>query len=650
VRKTGVIPPSAPGAAARIVFAKAFDCHPEIDSWERYPAWADQMGAEAYFGGRAFCVRPGVHARMATLDLKSAYPFQMALLPDPVTVQTIPVEPEEFEGASGEAYFLDTFKGKYGILYVSGESFDDVMPAFRVHDAARNGRLRYVAGKFWDVPVTIPELVIGVLRGALRIDAVSRGVVMVGDPEKSFLRKGIGDFFAIKEDKSKEKALRDLAKLLANSTYGKLVEVRKGEYMIGGILPMRPFEERALVARSIARVFASSGEVRREECYWGDGEPQEERAWQAFRETVAFEGGFAQRPERAIGAYVDALDVAGVACAPGPVVPVAEYVRGHKEYSCGHYFMPLYGAQITGATSAMVGLMAHCIDAWQGDTDSCHAILPEGIDKIADLPGVPRYFEIMKEAGYPSPYVVKGVTYGGIPGMGALGIWEEECDTPSVESVLVRPKLYSHKFVGVEKAKRPWNPEGITFKQAKHGFAKFHSPHVESALKDTQVPREKRSERAAFERQRGLHEAMRELHESGTFAYATRRSPRRLKEAVKNGTEVGEFTSREMTMILSRDPNTWLDQDGVVRWIPEGKTREELENPSPPPEPVESLPPKSAAPPPREERQGVYGTVAPAHGTVVTGAGSGCPSGAGHGTIPEVRAVGVQESDANSTT
>lgn len=591
IRKNGVIPPSAPGASARIVFAKAFDAHPEMDTWSRYPAWADQMGCDAYFGGRAFCTEPGVHSRMATLDLKSAYPFQMSLLPDPVTVEMVLVEPKEY-GEGKQTDFVADFKGQYGVLYVRGEGLDDVMPAFRVHDAERAGRLKYVAGPFDQVAVTIPELVIGVLRGALRVDAIVRsptrnmaGVRMVGSAEHSFLRAGMRDFFGIKEDKENEQALRDMAKLLMNSAYGKLIEVKKGEFTVAEGFPMRRFVKKREVCGSIARIYASSG-LTDKETYWGDSEEEREHARGYYRR--AFEEPWAQQGDQspsagaadAVRSYVEALDSADVAAKGDDAVKIGHYLRSFKKYDCGQFFMPIYGAQITGATSAMVGLMAHVTGALQGDTDSVHVRLPEGVNKIGDLASKERYFQIMAEAGYPSPRMVRNADgklecVGGVPGLGKIGIWEEECPEPSVESVLVRPKLYSHLF----NAKPPEPRSGASdvgptpdpasppqeFKQAKHGFAKFHTPAVEAAHK-SRGTREERAKAANLERKRGLHAAMRELLESGVFEYATRRSPRRLREAIVHNLEVGEFTSREMKMVLARDPNTVTGVDGIVRW------------------------------------------------------------------------------------
>lgn len=552
VRKTGIIPPSAPGASARIMFAKAFDCHPDIEEWKRYPAWADQMGGDAYFGGRVFSTRPGIHERMATLDLKSAYPFQLSLVPDPVSVETRFVRERE-------GFNVDDWRGRYGVLYVSGESLDNVYPAFRVHDATRNGRLRYVAGPFANVAVTIPELVIGVLRGSLRVDRIHKGVVMLGSSDRSFLRAGVRAFFDIKENQEKAKALRDMAKLLANSAYGKLIEVQSQDYLVAEAFPMARFTKRGEVCASIAHVFAGGGPSLAdcEDVYWGEDLPQRARAQRAYAdEREAFSGSADERGPLAVAWYTQALALTGAPREPG-LVSVAQYLQGFRTFKAGQFFMPLYAAQVTGATSAMVGLMASCLGALQGDTDSVHVQLPLGVARITQLDGYARYFEIMRAAGYESPREAK-----------RLGSWEEETPEPSTESLLARTKLYSHRFA-----------DG-TYKQAQHGISKFHSPELDAVQKGRAfsdvgtrdvvhgATRDERVKLAKRIRASALHEAIRALIVYGRFSYSSRPSPRKLREAVAQGRTVGEFVSRPMDLTLAADPNTTRDAHGSVRWKP----------------------------------------------------------------------------------
>ena len=554
IDRNGIIPQSAPGAAAKVVFSRAFDEHPGEDQWGRYPAYADKMGCAAYYGGRSFCVRPGVHSRMTVLDLKSAYPFQMSLLPDPVTVVMKGVKPRD-------KFDLDTWRGKYGVLYVDGEATDDLIPAFRIRDE-ENKRLRYVAGKFENIAVTIPELVIGHVRGALRISKIRRGVVMLGSAHASFLRAGMREYFRIKEDSRLEKSLRDMAKLLANATYGKLVEVAVVELLIAGQIPVPQFAAVELVAPSIIQLYAECGPTDKlDKIYFGANTALRDRAVAVYlRFIAALDEKTEMRPLAAVVAYVQALISVGEPVSQPGLVRLDDYVRAHRRYRCGRYFLPLYAAQITGATSAMLGLMAHCTDAWQGDTDSVHVRLSDDISTAYDHPGFTRYFELMDAAGYTSPRLMSPEPGARSPepvdGIESLGSWTEETPEPSVESVLVRPKLYSHRM-----------PDG-TYKQAKHGFAKYHTPEIDVVLHDTSLSPEDRQETAGKIRKQALHEAMLEIVGGTTHTYRTRKSPRRLREALATGKQVGEFVSRVVSVSMVRDPNTYIDTSGRNRWKP----------------------------------------------------------------------------------
>jgi DNA polymerase type B, organellar and viral len=549
VRKTGVIPPSAPGASARMVFAKAFDCHPDLKEWKRYPAWADQMGCASYYGGRSFCRKPGIWRRMKSFDLKSAYPAVMAQLPDPVTVRMSRVSEGRF--------VPEWYRGRFGVLCISGCENNDTMPAFRTHDASQGGRLKYVAGPFERAWVTIPEIVIGHLRGTLTVSHVHDGVVMVGSSEKSFIRAGIAEFFRIKEDARNERALQNMGKLLANSLYGKFIEVTCVDYLVGEEIVMQVFLARAEVARSIALIFACSGLQPADRLYWGESEGVQKLARHEYRRVAEKLVIPTERDAatNAIYAYVEALAVAGEP-STGATTSVGRYVASHKHYKCGQYFFPLYASQITGLTSAEVGLMAECLDAWQGDTDSVHYPLPEGVPSGDLLPGFERYFAIMAEAGYLAPRRTADGSFKNpiLEESPILGCWEDETPAPSEESLLIRPKLYSHRF-----------PDG-GFKQAKHGFAKFHTPEVETVLRDMSLGRDERIKKANRIRAGEQHRAMRAVYEKGYFEYMTRPAPLKLRTAIKSGRNPGQFESRLMKMMATTDPNNYLGEDGFVHW------------------------------------------------------------------------------------
>lgn len=522
VRASGIIPPSAPGAAARIVFARAFDLHPEIEEWKRPPRWADQLGCDSYRGARVFCRKRCITSGMVSFDIKSAYPYVTAILPDPVTAT--------FRGDIPERFRVEDYLGKWGVLTVDGVSLEDGVPALRVLDE-KHKRLKYVAGRFKNITATIPEIVIGVVSGTLQIDRVRGGVIVEGSSERSFLRRGMLDFFRIKNDPANEPALQQMAKLEANATYGKLIEVSALEFAVAESLPIPEFLEAEGVCSTIARIFAGGGPAELDS---KDYACEQTRA--IYADLMSEARGALDPSVEAVQAYIEALTCSGEKDT-GKTVVLADYMRSHTVYRCGQYFLPLWASQITGYTSAIVGLMARSVGALQGDTDSVHVpvTLPGSsrpfFDGLAlkkdrhirdvNLPGFSNYEATLARAGYGEV----------IPECPELGQWFCEMNEPSVESILVRTKVYSHKLA-----------DG-SFKQAKHGFTAF--------------PRSGEM----------LHEAMRELVETGSTKYETKETPTRLRTAVKNGSQVGEFTSHSVEVLLRPDPNI-VERGGRFFWRP----------------------------------------------------------------------------------
>jgi hypothetical protein len=520
VRRTGIVPPSAPGAAARIAFAKAHDLHPEKASWRRYPAWADQLGCDAYRGGRAFCARPGKHSSVSVWDIKSAYPYAMTQLPDPVTLRCERVPDTEWN-ESNVANSLERWRGKFGVLVIDGEGKDPVYPALRCHDE-RRGRLRGVYGRFTGLAATIPEVLIGVADGSLRVDRISNGVVMEGSSEKSFLRAAMLDFFAIKDNPENESALRGMGKLLANATYGKLIEVQYNQHWIDSDVMCPDFVNLDQIALVLAKLYAETPE-----------EEYDDRASALI--------------ERWTNHRIECEELLCIGCGgeetrAGAAIPLRVRMQSHKRYRCGQFFMPLYAAQITGLTSGSLGLMARCTGAAQGDTDSVHV--------IGDRPyGIAHFYDIMNEAGYEWPR--KG-----------LGRWTLETPEPSEESLCARVKLYSHRLPDTdeirqireqlsqctdedERLKLRLKFDSLKYKQAKHGFSKYPGGAEE------------------------LHEAIRDVVNGTSHKYVTKPSPRKIREAIMRDLPVGEFVSREITVEAGIDPNTRI-RGGVCNWKPIG--------------------------------------------------------------------------------
>lgn len=598
LRKGGIIPPSAPSASIRIMQAKAWTCHPELKEYRRYPAWADRWGCRAYYGGRSFAIRPGVHEGLQVIDLVSAYAAALAGLPDPVTVAMEAVKPSR-------DFDVRAWRGLYGVLEVDGESTDDAAPPFRVHE---DERLRYIAGKFERECLTIPEIVIGVLRGALRIDRIRGGVVMRRSKhnDRSYYLAGIREFFQLKESNTKGTPLYSVGKLLLNGGYGKLYECNRGDFPIPIAVKMPHFAEGDRIAESIALIYSRLGPLGGTDkplggVYWGENEAQKRQAYLYYSSELRAKPWMqgTARATAAVVAYVNALkraklrvepvrDKQGRAVTSGEKLPdlsIRAFLRQHKRYSCGSHFAPLYASQITGLTSAKLGLMAACLDAHTvcGDTDSIAfkaTVKIRTTEDLSKLEGFRRYNELLDEAGYPSPRLEHGKWVGVIaPGAGIdkLGSWELETPEPSVEALVVRPKVYSLRF-----------SDG-SFKQAFHSFAKYHSPEIDKILNakyrspeidkilndrtlssDERAKRArlKRAELAKLKRAELLHEHMRDLIEqNATVEYDTRPSPTRLRQWILSNSRESPatFASRHIKVKRTPIPHTTETPDGV-RW------------------------------------------------------------------------------------
>lgn len=374
IRSDGTIPASAPGAAAKIAFQKAFDIE-GLKTWSRPPKWVSQFGLDAYAGGRVFCRKSGLVTDLTVLDITSAYPDAMRWLPDPARCEYVRVKPGLFH--------VEQFRGKWGTLTISGCGIDPHFPALRIHDPVHN-RLRYVYGSFQQITATIPEIMLGVASGRLLVDQVHDGVIMVGTADTSFLRIYVEMVFRIKEENERDTPLYLIAKLLMNSLYGKLIEVREvirsplgmdGMYLIPNWLDLTDPE----FVKQLREIYITDGIAGLNEF------------WECNSDLAVNE----QQPEVLLKEAISA-----------------------NEFAAGHYFLPLHAANVTGFVSAKLGLAAWATDALQGDTDSIFTTTPD----------LDAYYQVMARAGYPAPET----------GLGSFGL-----DIDGVSGVLVKTKMYS---------------------------------------------------------------------------------------------------------------------------------------------------------------------------------------------------------------
>jgi len=142
-----------------------------------------------------------------------------------------------------------------------------------------------------------------------------------------------------------------------------------------------------------------------------------------------------------------------------------------------------------------------------------------------------------------------------------MGIWDLKTPRPSSESILVRPKVYSHLFE---------TPTGLDFIQARHGFT--HFDHAEARWARTHGQGERKARESAAKKilQEQLHTAIRTLLTTGEVKYMGKPRPTTWREAVLGDREVGEFLSSFPTATLARDPAMEVGPDGRLHWKPLG--------------------------------------------------------------------------------
>ncbi len=322
LNKQGMIGMSAGGSAWRMIMNLCDVDHiePPMDCYQ-------QLGYNAYYGAISFCLKKGNHDDISIIDISSAYPHVMTLLPAFETCKRITINPVKHDL---------TFKNdEWGIVCVSGESFDDQYPPLVTQfEYTQVG----IFGKFENHWCTIPEVKIGVARGALRIDSIFRGYVIKG-PSEGGLKKFINKMYHLKSISPDKSPIYNMSKLLMNSPYGKMIEKRKGNYSVP-----------VIVDEIATDVYDIKDEKFKKEC-----------------KQLYIEKGYIPVYE-AHTEYLLNHDMLNAEKLPQKCTLQAWLDTDLTD--SGIYFNADYAAQITGFTRAK--LMAACaiIKAVQGDTDS----------------------------------------------------------------------------------------------------------------------------------------------------------------------------------------------------------------------------------------------------------------------------------------
>lgn len=332
--KAGVIPLSAPAAAARVMMHLC-----EKEEFKAPPIEVQQIGLNSYRGAISFCTQPGYHSNIIVKDISSAYPHVMTLLPDfskVVYKLLAPVSGAKLDKQIKEwSLQYKELNPIFGTVIADFEALDALYPIAVTY--ADNKQLG-IYGRCVRTAITIPELIIAYNSGRCTITRIYSGYVMVGTNENSPLKLFVEKCYALKV---KAKAENDepmylLAKLLMNSLYGKLVEKRHTTHIIQSLnhdhlLEVPDIQEKPYIKHVLKTYLEYGADKACEEA-----------------ERIAHE------------TYHDNFK---------RYILLSELLNDEK-WSTGYYFNAIYAAQITGFTRAKLMCASYFTNAVAGDTDS----------------------------------------------------------------------------------------------------------------------------------------------------------------------------------------------------------------------------------------------------------------------------------------
>ena len=357
VTAKGILPPSAPGAAARIAFSGLTS-----EKLNQSPEYAVKIALESYAGGLVFSRVRGSVSNLLVGDRTSAYPTMMQLLPDPEKV--------------GYAYktnfkVVDLY-GKIGFVRATFDNHAKDVPFITTF----NGDIsNHATGHYDKQPISIYELLAGVECEQFTNVIIHECVFLVfGDEAKKsgIFYDFVDFFFRVKNENEKGSALYLLAKLLMNALYGKLIETRNPDMMILGTSLRRlkfpiSLKEKLKKDKGYRRDFFQA---------LTDGEEK----FLMFVETI--------KP-----------------CRKEKMITLEAIVK-EQTLTAGNYFFPFYASLITAGQRAWTAIYAHHVNAILADTDSAFTLLSEEqfhdaigrADRITQKIGVGRC-RIGKELG-----------------------------------------------------------------------------------------------------------------------------------------------------------------------------------------------------------------------------------------------------------
>lgn len=502
--RVGMLPPSAPAAAARMAFSYASE-----EEWDRPDKPYEQLALDAYHGGYVGMTRRGYVTGLTVADLHSAYPSAMLLLPDPCRVKFATV-------AGGMWKEIPPGYRKLGCLGFVRATFT-ISPALFPSISKTDKRFTlHQPGTYKRFAISLPELSALFDLGQIDQADIHGGYLLIGDSKTSFLRQFVEYFYDIKskEEERAEKEGTDkntplylAAKLLMNALYGKLIEVRKPSLpalehepdLYENIILPPGFEKRSDNFKMIAQLYV-------------DGGTQALFAYSRRNTALHMEQ-----------AHITGEPINSVNDLPCMMV---HQILQREQATAGAYFMPIYASLITAMTRAKLAIMLNCFDAIGGDTDSVFSRLRYKIDGIKSITW------IAAEAKANDMAVRAGV--GPVedqPGLLGYGVEMENASgyVAGIKQYTLtadgyKPKLAHHAIT---------DPPDTGWQQ---------QPGKSEAEK-------KKNARTAF-----CSNAVKQLALGHAVTYVTRKKPRRLRESLlRNDGLYGVFVTRERTVTPKED-------------------------------------------------------------------------------------------------
>lgn len=402
--RQGILPSSAPAAAARMAFSMASE--PE---WDRPGLDYEQLALDAYHGGYVGMIVRGYVDHLTVADLHSAYPSAMLLLPDPCRAKYVTIEPglwtdipPGYRKLGNLGFVRATFRVKPSRF----PAISKTSKKFTLHQPGLHKRFA----------ISLPELSALMDLGQVDEVEVHGGYIVIGPTESSFLKRFVEWFYDLKETEEREgrknSAVYLAAKLLMNALYGKLIEVHKPQEP--------PIEDRSDLQKPV--VLPPGEKVGRKLFN------QLAQAYTTHGTEALFDYSEANVTEHVnLGTKVNSIyDL--------PHILLKDILQDDTAET-GSYFMPIHASLITAMTRAKLAIALNCFEAVGGDTDSFFTRMqPDseewkaaeakasmmceraGVGPLEDQPGLLGYgIEMIDGSGYIAgikQYTISGPGYG----------------------------------------------------------------------------------------------------------------------------------------------------------------------------------------------------------------------------------------------